>query len=52
MCSSDLVKFANERIARKPYTYIILGNEAELDMKAISSYGKVQRVSLEEAFGY
>ena len=48
----QVVKFANERIARKPYTYIILGNEAELDMKAISSYGKVQRVSLEEAFGY
>lgn len=48
----QLAKFADERIARKPYTYIILGNEADLDMKTISSYGKVKRVSLEEAFGY
>ena len=48
----QIVKFANEHIAHKPFTYIILGDEKELDMNAISKYGPVQRVSLEEAFGY
>lgn len=48
----DLMKFSSERIARKPWTYVIIGDEKELDMNAISRYGKLQRVSLEEAFGY
>lgn len=49
---ADLVRFAQERIAHKPYRYIILGNEKELDMNAIQSYGKVKRLTLEDIFGY
>lgn len=48
----DIVNFANQQIAHKPYRYIILGNENELDMAALQQYGPVRRVSLSEIFGY
>ena len=49
---ADLLKFADERIARKTYRYVILGNEKDLDMAALQQYGPVRRVSTEEIFGY
>ena len=48
----DIVKFEKEQMANKPYRYIILGNEKELDMNAIQELGPIQRVSTEEIFGY
>lgn len=48
----DLVRFSEERMSRKPYRYIILGSENDLDMTAISQYGPVRRVSISEIFGY
>ena len=48
----DIVRFANERMARKPRRYLILGNEKELDMAALQQVGPLKRVSLEEVFGY
>ncbi len=48
----DIVRFANERMARKPRRYVILGNESELDMSALGQTGPVRRVSLQEIFGY
>ncbi|MBR1395201.1 MAG: insulinase family protein [Prevotella sp.] len=48
----DIVDFANSQIARKPYRYIILGDERELDMAALQQYGPLRRVSLSEIFGY
>ncbi len=48
----DIVRFANERMARKPRRYVILGNEQELDMAELQQVGPVKRVSLEEVFGY
>jgi len=48
----DIVKFEKENIANKPYRYVILGNEKELDMKAIEKIGKVKRLTTEEIFGY
>ena len=48
----DIVKFEQEQMANKPYRYVILGNEKELDMKAIQEFGPVKRVSTEEIFGY
>ena len=49
---ADVLKFAEERIARKPYRYIILGKEEELDMEALEKLGPVKRLSTEEIFGY
>ena len=48
----DIVDFEQQQIARKPYRYIILGNERDLDMAALQQYGPVRRVSLSEIFGY
>jgi predicted Zn-dependent peptidase len=48
----DIVDFEQQQIARKPYRYIILGDERELDMAALGQYGPVRRVSIDEIFGY
>ena len=47
----DIVDFEQQQIARKPFRYIILGNERELDMAALQKYGPVRRVSISEIFG-
>ena len=48
----DIVKFEKENIANKPYRYVILGDENELDMEAIGKMGTIKRLSTEEIFGY
>jgi len=48
----DIVKFEQEQMANKPYRYIILGDENELDMNALQGFGPIRRVSTEEIFGY
>ena len=47
-----LVDFAKHQVADKPYRYIILGDEKELDMKALEKIGPVKRLTTEEIFGY
>lgn len=48
----DIVKFEQEQVAHKPYRYVILGDEKELDLAALLEYGTIKRVSTEEIFGY
>ena len=48
----DLVKFEKETMANKPWRYLILGDESNLDMKALEKIAPVRRVSTEEIFGY
>ena len=48
----DIVKFEQEQMANKPYRYIILGDENELDMDALQQFGPIRRVSTDEIFGY
>ncbi len=48
----DIVDFARLTVAHKPYRYIILGNEKELDMKALEKTGPVRRLTTDEIFGY
>ena len=48
----DIVKFEQEQMANKPYRYIILGDEKELDMEALQKIGPIRRLSTEEIFGY
>ena len=43
---------AKENIASKPYRYLILGDENELDMAALQAIAPVRRISTEELFGY
>ena len=49
---SDIVKFEQEQMAHKPYRYIILGDEKELDMEALGKMGPIRRLTTEEIFGY
>ena len=39
-------------MANKPCKYLILGNEKELDMKALEKIAPIKRVTTEEIFGY
>ncbi len=49
---ADVVRFEKENIASKPYRYLILGDESELDMAALQAIAPVRRISTEELFGY
>ena len=48
----DVVKFERETMAKKPYRYLILGDEKQLDMKALEKIGPIKRLTTEEIFGY
>ncbi len=48
----DIVRFANDNVARKPWRYLILGDEKNLDMKALEKIAPVRRLSTEQIFGY
>ena len=39
-------------MANKPYRYMILGDEKQLDMKALEKIGPIKRLTTEEIFGY
>ena len=48
----DIVGFEKQHMADKAYRYIILGDEKELDMKALEKIGPIKRLSIKEIFGY
>jgi len=48
----DIVDFEKQMMANKQYRYIILGDEKELDMKALEQLGPIKRLTTEEIFGY
>ena len=39
-------------MANKPYRYLILGDEKNLDMKTLEKIGPIHRVTTEQIFGY
>lgn len=49
---TDLNHFAQTHIAQKPYRFVILGNESELDMKTLKKIGKIRRLKTKDIFGY
>jgi len=49
---ADMVKFEQQQMARKPYRYIILGDEKELDIPSLEKIAPIRRLTLEEIFGY
>ena len=48
----DMVQFEKSRMANKPYRYILLGDEKNLDMKVLEKIGPIKRLSTDEVFGY
>ena len=49
---NDVINFARENISNKPYRYLILGDENDIDMKALEKLGTVKKVTTKEIFGY
>ena len=52
MTLADVKAFQQEWIKNRPYTFCILGDEKELDMKFLRTLGPIERLSQEEIFGY
>lgn len=48
----DLHDFFNTYVKDKKYTYCIVGNLKDLDMKALKEIGEVKEVPLKDLFGY
>jgi zinc protease len=49
---TDLKDFFNTYVKDKKYTYCIVGNLKDLDMKALKGMGEVKEVPLKDLFGY
>jgi len=49
---AEIVEFEQRVMAKKPYRYLILGDEKNLDMKALEKIAPVKRVSTKDIFGY
>ena len=52
MTLDDVVAFQQRMVKGRPYTYCVLGDKNDLDMKYLRSLGKVKFLSQEEIFGY
>jgi predicted Zn-dependent peptidase len=48
----DIKAFQQQYVKDKPYTYCILGDTKDLDMKTLQEIGKVTILTQEEIFGY
>ena len=48
----DVVAFQQEHIKDRKYTFCILGDEKDLDMKYLNGIGKITMLSQKEIFGY
>jgi predicted Zn-dependent peptidase len=52
MTLADVKAFQEKYIKEKPYTYCILGDSKDLDLKSLEKIGKITKLSKEEIFGY
>ena len=52
MTLQDVKAFQEKWIKGRKYIYCILGDEKDLDLKNLESYGPIQRLSQEDIFGY
>lgn len=48
----DVKAFQEKWVKGRKYVYCVLGDEKELDMKALSKYGTIIRLKTEDIFGY
>ncbi len=48
----DIVRFERQTMAHKPYRYIILGDEHNIDMKSLEKIGPIKRVGKQDIFGF
>ena len=48
----DIKAFQEKWVKGRKYVYIVLGDEKDLDMKGLSQYGPIQKLSQTDIFGY
>jgi len=48
----DIKKFQQQYVKDKNYIYCVLGDEKDLKQEIVNKYGTLQKLSLEEIFGY
>lgn len=52
MTLDDVTKFQEENLKDMKFSYAILGDTADLNLEALSKYGRVVVLTLEDIFGY
>jgi predicted Zn-dependent peptidase len=52
MTLADVVRFQQEHIKNRMYTFCILGRERDLNFNTMATYGTIKRLTLEDIFGY
>ena len=52
MTLKDVVGFQQQWIKDRVYTYCILGDEKELDLKSLEKVGPIRKLTQKEIFGY
>lgn len=52
MTLKDVKDFQQKWVKDRKYTYCVLGNEKDLDMKSLEKYGKITKLSQKDIFGY
>lgn len=48
----DLIRFHNQNIKGRRYHWLVIGDEKRVDLKYLRSIGKVEKLTLEDIFGY
>ncbi|MBK9147733.1 MAG: insulinase family protein [Flavobacteriales bacterium] len=48
----DMKSFFDNEIKGRPYTFLVIGKESAMDMKALERLGPVMKISKEQVFGY
>ena len=52
MTLADIKAFQEKWVKGRTYIYCVLGDEKDLDLKGLSQYGPIQKLTQEELFGY
>lgn len=52
MTLADIKDFQEKWVKGRKYTYCVLGDENDLDLKSLQQYGPITKLSKEEIFGY
>jgi len=52
MTLPQIIDFQKKWVKDRKYTYCVLGDEHDLDLKALSEYGPIKKLTKEEIFGY
>ena len=49
---NDIIKFQEANIKNRTYSYAILGDPKTINFKQMASYGKIEKLTLNDVFGY